>query len=127
MVSCLLLVHSHARTLVLARSRKGGDGDPIDVGYKASDDGGRTWSALRSIVDNAGGNTYGNNVAVVVERASTIVDRSNYNSSARIRLDSNTGGAVKRHVGGGSTERVLLVFCVRTVRMAHRITHYRRQ
>lgn len=69
--------------LVFAEARKGGggDGDPIDVGFKRSFDDGKTWSPLRSIVDNDQ-TTLGNNVAMVVNHTSA------------------TGG-----------ERVVLVFC----------------
>ena len=69
-----------------ARGASGGDGDPIDVGFKRSTDSGKTWSALRSIVPNdQGPTTLGNNVALVVNRSTS---------------SSGPGG-----------ERVILVFC----------------
>ncbi len=67
-----------------ARGGHGGDGDQNDVGLKRSNDTGKTWSALRSVVPNLDGpTTLGNLVPVVVNCT-----------------DSEAG------------ERVLLLFCV---------------
>jgi hypothetical protein len=83
---------SSGALLVFSEARKGGGGDgaQIDVGFKRSTDGGKTWSALRSIVPNdRGPTTLGNNVALVVNRT-----------------------AAAAASGGASGERVVLVFCV---------------
>jgi hypothetical protein len=86
-----------------ARRGDGSDASTIDVGFKASTDAGSTWSALRSIVANAGGSasprgsSLQGNVPFVVGTANSssaqrVVNMLGVNASLAWSVHSDDGG-----------------------------------